>query len=261
MMGLLTENYLKSLLSVILILLSGAGVVSLQLPRIKLQEKQLTKEEYLQKEQATKVSLDLLKKMPSFGFDNLLADWVFLDFIQYFGDNQAREKTGHSLSGDYFDFVVKKDPRFVLAYLLLDPATTLFAGQPQKSVAIMSEGVKFLSPQLPLSYSVWVYKGVNELLFLGDTKAAQKSYQTAANWASFHHDQSSRRIKQRAEETAQFLAKNPNSKQALISSWLLILGNARDQQTQQLAITQIKKLGGKVIITPNSISVKVPQGD
>ena len=82
---------------------------------------------------------------------------------------------GSSLSPEYFETVVKHDPRFVGAYLHFAPASTMFAGQPQKTVAIMSNGLKYLNPRIDKSYLVWTYKGVDELLFLGDTKAARNS--------------------------------------------------------------------------------------
>ena len=40
----------------------------------------------------------MLKNLPSFGFDNLIADWTFLKFLQYFGDDEARDVTGYDLA-------------------------------------------------------------------------------------------------------------------------------------------------------------------
>lgn len=37
-------------------------------------------------------SLALLKQMPAFGFDNVIADWSFLRFLQYFGDGRLAAK-------------------------------------------------------------------------------------------------------------------------------------------------------------------------
>ena len=38
------------------------------------------------------LSLKLLTRLPSLGFDNLMANWTFLRFLQYFGDDEVRQK-------------------------------------------------------------------------------------------------------------------------------------------------------------------------
>ncbi|PSO60600.1 MAG: hypothetical protein BRC36_13380, partial [Cyanobacteria bacterium QH_2_48_84] len=84
-----------------------------------------------------KLSLKILQKFPSFSLDNLVADWVFLKFLLYFGDGEARSATGYSLVPEYFEAVVNHDPRFIQAYLALSPANSLYAGQPQKTVTLI----------------------------------------------------------------------------------------------------------------------------
>ncbi|MGL5836815.1 MAG: hypothetical protein ACRC1Z_26830 [Waterburya sp.] len=245
-------------LTLIITLIIGLNVVKLQ----KKQLSQLTtinSQNYLKQEEVQKTRLNLLKNSPSWGFDNLIASFTFLDFVQYFGDYYARKELGSGLTPDYFEVIVKHDPHFVGAYLNLAPATTMFAGQPQKTVAIMSEGLESLTPELDKSYLVWTYKGVDELLFLGDKQAAQNSYATGAEWATYHTDKTSQIIGNRAKETAQFLATNPDSKKAQASSWMMIFSNARDQETRRIALQQIKSLGGEVIVTKTKITVKMPE--
>jgi hypothetical protein len=53
-----------------------------------------------------------------------------------------------------------------------------FAGYPAKSVEYMEKSLektppKIISPVYP-PYYLWIYKGVDELLFLGDVEAAKK---------------------------------------------------------------------------------------
>jgi hypothetical protein len=109
---------------------------------------------------AEKVRLNLLQKVPAFGFDNLLGDWAFLNFIQYFGDDEARAATGYRLSPDYFDVIIDRDPKFLQAYFFLSGSGSLYAGMPERSVTLMEKGLKSLSPQSPpKSYYVWRYKG------------------------------------------------------------------------------------------------------
>ncbi len=252
---------LTSTLAVFVLCLTS--IVLLQRDRLQLKSSQLTKAEYIRQEQAEKVSLNILSKIPAFGFKNLLTDWTFLRFIQYFGDGEAREQTGYSLSPEFFAAVVERNPQFVSAYLPLAPATSIFAGQPQKTVALIKQGLKSISPEIsPLSYYLWIYKGVDEMLFLGDTEAAKQSYEMAAKWAETYDDPASQERAANARQTAQFLAKDPNSKIARIGAWTMVLSSAPDEKTQQRAISQIKALGGEIIITPDGrLSVKAPKED
>jgi hypothetical protein len=250
---------LTSRLAVIILCLTS--IILLQQDRLQLKSSPLTKAEHVKQEQAEQASLNILNKIPAFGFQNLLADWIYLKFIQYFGDGEAREKIGYSLSPDYFAAVVARNPRLVEAYPRLAPATSIFAGQPQKTVDLIQQGLKFISPEdSPLSYYLWIYKGVDEMLFLGDTKAAQKSYEMAARWAETYDDPISQTRAANARQTAQFLARDPNSKIAQIGAWTMVLSSTSDEKTQQRAIDQIKALGAEIIVTPEGrIDVKVPE--
>ncbi|MGB7440222.1 MAG: hypothetical protein WA919_04080, partial [Coleofasciculaceae cyanobacterium] len=112
------------------------------------------------------------------------------------------------------------------------------------------------------SYYVWRYKGIDELLFLGDGQAAQQSFAKAAEWASTYSDPESQSIAAISSQTAEFLKNNPQSKAAQISAWAMVLGNATDKRTQQIAISQIEALGGKVIITPEGgLRLQLPAQD
>ncbi len=210
-----------------------------------------------------KLGLEVLKQIPTFGFSNLVADSTFISFLQYFGDDAARAKTGYRLSPEYFEVILERDPYFLAAYSFLSGSTTLYAGMPERTVALMEQGLKFLSPKVPFkSYYVWRYKGADELLFLGDSRAAQHSFETAADWAGAYSDPESKNIAAISRQTAQFLFRNPASKSAQVSAWLMVLGNALDDRTRQLAISRIEALGGQVIITPQGeVKVQLPKAD
>ncbi|MBD1861218.1 MULTISPECIES: hypothetical protein [Trichocoleus] len=212
---------------------------------------------------AEKVRLNLLEKLPTFGFSNLLADWVFLNFLQYFGDDEAREKTGYELSPEYFEVVLSRDPYFLDGYFFLSGSTALYAAMPERSVALMNQGLKQLSPKAPpKSYYVWRYKGIDELLFLGDAKAAQYSFAMAAEWASTYTDPESQSIATFSRRTSQFLARNPRSKFAQVAAWSQVLGNATDDRTRQIAVKRIRALGGDVITGPDGSSrIRPPARD
>lgn len=49
------------------------------------------------------------------------------------------------------------------------------------------------------------------------------------------------------------MKQNPNSKYAQISTWAMILNNQVDDITRKRAISEIEKLGGKFIISPEGV--------
>jgi hypothetical protein len=212
---------------------------------------------------AEKLRLQLLKKTPAFGFDNLLANWVFLNFLQYFGDDEVRAITGYQLSPEYFEVVINRDPRFKDAYYFLSTSCSIYAGMPDRGVKLINLGLKSLSPQVPdKSYYILRQKGVDELLFLGDHQAAKQSFDKAAEWASIYQDEESQYVAELSRQTAKFLARNPNSKFAQVGAWTSVLTTARDKRSRQIAINRIESLGGKVLISPDGkVQVKMPPKD
>jgi len=222
-----------------------------QLQRLKTQSQTASVEDVQRNTKQEQVQLALLKKLPVFGFDNLLADWTFLNFLQYFGDAPARAKTDFTLSPDYFEVILGRDPYFLNAYTFLSTSSALYAGLPERSVAIARQGLSSLKPNVPPgSYYAWRQLGIDELLFLGDAQAAKKSFETAASWASQSSVPGSDRVAAQSQQTATFLANNPDSKTAQVAAWAMVLTSAPDKRTHDTAIRQIESLGGRVV--PNS---------
>lgn len=256
----------QTLITPVIVCLCILGISSMQFPRLQklLNSQQYTALETLEKElQTEQLRLKLLKQMPSFGYDNLIANWSYLNFLQYFGDDEIRARTGYSLSPEYFEVIIERDPRFLMAYLSLSTSTSLYAAMPERAVALMDKGLKSLSAKVPeRSYYAWRYKGIDELLFLGNAQAAQQSFLTAANWASQYPDEESQLVAFTSQKTAEFLSRNPNSKYAQIATWGMILSNRLDDRTRKRAISAIEKLGGEVITNPDGTNrIKLPPQD
>ncbi len=241
------------------------GIIQLQQSKIKPQNTTLTKADYLAQEEAENLQLQVLSKLPSFGFDNLMADWLYLQYIQYFGDSDARETIGYPLSPNYMEAVVERDPLFVDALLKLDSGTSIFAGAPQTSVDSLEKSLAVMPTHLKGNffppYYLWITKGVNELLFLGDAKSAQQSYLMAAQWADLYDTPEAQGTAQRVRRTAQFLEDHPGSKVAQIGAWTMVLSSTSDERTVKRAFQEIKALGGEITMNPNgSVNVRVPEG-
>ena len=234
-----------------------------QLAALKQQHKSLSKLDLQETEARAKVQLSLVKRLPALGFDNIVADWHFMEFLQYFGDFDVRRQAGYAAALDYFDVILDRDPRFLYAYYYLSNTGSLYAAQPERSVALMTQGLKSFTPQVPdRGYYVWRLKGVDELLFLGKVSDARTSMLTAADWAQQHLDREGQNAAQASLRTAKYLARNPNSKQAQFDAWNMVLTSAVDESVAKRAIAEIRATGGKVNIAPTGeLKVEAPVKD
>jgi hypothetical protein len=243
-----------------------AVIIYLQMPQLaalKQQGKSLSKVDLQRAESKTKVRLSLAKMMPTFGFKNLIANWHFIDFIQYAGDTEVRQIAGYGAAMDYFDAILDRDPRFLYAYYYLSSTGSIYAGQPERSVSLMDRGLKLLSPKVPdRGYYIWRLKAVDELLFLSRIPDAQNSMQTAANWARQNPNPEGQNVARISQNTANYLARNPNSKQAQFDAWSMVLNTAVDDFVIKRAIAEIRATGGKVTISPTGeLKVEAPVTD
>lgn len=239
------------------------GTIYFQNRQLKAQEVTLDAAEYKRQEQLEKVQVNVLKTMPTFGFNNLFSSWSFLQFLQYFGDGKAREHTGYSLSPDYLEAVVNRDPRFVRAYFLLSPATSIFAGYPERGVKALEKGLQVITPDLSSeAYYLWVYKGIDEMMFLGDIEAAKESYKMASAWAEQSDHPNAKTSAANTRQTAQFLEDDPDSLVAQIGAWTMVLNSSNDTKTQEKALEKIQELGGQIIVTPDGgVKIRVPENE
>ena len=232
-------------------------IVEMQQEKVKtLTKEKLLERNYSQESRLESSQVQLLKNIPAFGFDNMLANWSMLQFIQYYGDGDARRETGYGLSPDFMEIVTKNDPKFVRAYLMMSVASSLNAGKPERTIEIMNKGLSKLTPDVTDAYFLWLYKGVDELLFLGDIPAAKKSYQMAADWAKIAGNEF---IEKSARGTVKFLETNPDSRASRVGAWMLVWINSKDEETRRLAKENIEKLGGKLVINNNQVMAIPPK--
>ncbi|MDB9313508.1 hypothetical protein PN462_10395 [Spirulina sp. CS-785/01] len=249
--------------STLTLLIAFTVAITLQIPRLNsiTDPKETSPQAYKRDEQLQQFRIQLLKQFPTFGFKNLKADWAMLQFLQYFGDQPARQVTGYGLTLDYFEIILNNDPRFLDAYKFLSTSGTIYAAQPEQTNQLMEQGIQHLTPQVPRhSYYALRHKGINEILFLGDNQEAKKSFEKAAEWAKTYEDEESQRVAQMSQNTADFLAKNPNSKSAQVSAWVMVLQSVKDEQTQKIALNEIQKLGGKITTTPEGkVNIQLPK--
>lgn len=244
---------------------SGAIVISALVGVVLMQRSQLTRPSLWQSdpkqaEQQEAVKLRLIKQLPTFGFSNLIADWTFLDFLQYYGDNEVRAKTGYALSPQYFDIITRLDPRFVDIYLFLSGSISYQLGDPETAVQLMDRGTAALSPQAsPKAFQVWRFKGLDQLLLLGDVPGSIYSHEMAANWVQGTPYQE---LTPLFHQTAEFLRRDPNSVPVRFQAWMSIYyqaGAARDKTTQERAKQEILALGGQTRMQDGQLTFVLPE--
>ncbi len=225
-------------------ILALTGVITMQWT--KLQQKSLSNLTPQQAEQQESIRLRLLSRSPSLGFGNLIADWTFLGFVQYFGDNDARKQTGYYLSVDYFDLVTKLDPHFIEVYPVFSTAVSFYLGKPETTIKFIDRSLVVSSRLIPKSYVLWVYKGLDQLLLLGDIPGAIKSYEMAAKWLQGTPDEN---LAKYFQLSANFLKKNPHSISVRFLAWNEIYQQAIDQKTKERAKQEMLKLGAQIEMT------------
>ena len=198
-----------------------------------------------QEAQQEALRLKMLKTIPSFGFDNLIADWTFINFLQYFGDDEAREVTGYNLGQDYFDIVTQRDPRWADIYLFLSTAISFYQGKPETAVNLMERGTRALSPQIhPQAWIVWRTKGLDELLLLGDIPDSIRSHEMAADWVEETPEGSKWAPMFRA--TVDYLRRDPDSVPVRFTAWNTVYTQTTDKLVRQRAKQALVKLGAQV---------------
>lgn len=241
---------LNKILPIITIYIFLSGIIGLQSQQYKKLVHQINNPNYLQQEQAQKKVIKFQKHTPTLGFDNLVANWSYLSFVQYFGDKSARETIGYSLVPDYFEAVSDRDPQFVRAYLTLAIANSMYAGNPELTVVLIDRILKSASPKtIPNISLLWSSKGLDELLYLGDIKAAQNSYKMAAYWADRQGSNLEKSKSAKNLNTALFLSTEPDIKQAQILAWSAVLPNVKDFRRRQEIIDKINSLKAEIAVS------------
>jgi len=244
----------------------AAIAISLQIPKLNQRLGGQTLEETRKAVREESARLQLLKQLPTrgFGFNNMIANFTFLQFLQYFGDDVARNdfQTGYSLSPRYFENIITRDPRFVSTYLYLSSSVSMFAGVPEQAIAIYGKGAESLNPDIqPESYVVWRYKATDQLLFMGDVQGARTSYLMAAEWSERAARTGKKLIddpKQVAESSRQsalWLSEDRDLSKAQIAAWSMVLKNAVDKKTIEIVAKQLDRLGMKIDIRDGALVV------
>ncbi len=232
----------RTLTNLVIGLAACGGVLGLQLQQLD-RLNQTPNYELAAQTEATR--LTTLRNSPTLGFEALVADWTFLDYLQYFGDDEARAVSGYGLAADYLDRVTELDPRFLFVYLFVSPGVSYYQGQPERAVTLFDRGVAALSPEIhPNAFIVPKFKALDLFLLIGDIPGAIAAYQQAAAWVDGTPFADYR---PGLEQTIAYLQANPDSVQARYIGWSDVYNNAVDSVVRDRAATELRSLGARQV--------------
>ncbi|MGL6283120.1 MAG: hypothetical protein ACRC2J_11990, partial [Microcoleaceae cyanobacterium] len=111
-------------------------------------------------------------------------------------------------------------------------------------VEYTTRGTNALSPEIdPKAWQLWRFKGIDQILFLDDTKGAIYSHEMAADWVANTPD---RDFAPLFKDTAEFLKTDPDNKLIRFNAWLWIYYQSPDEKVKERAKKELIALGAKV---------------
>ena len=240
-------NKTSKLLSSLAPFVCLAGIVILQGQQYKKSVQKLNTADYLAQEREQAKLVDWQKRSPNLGFGNLKADLTYLNFVQYFGDENARKTIGYKLVPNYFDAITHSDPQFTQAYLRLAVANSMYAGDPEATIALTERGLEAIAPESEDAALLWTSKGLDELLFMGDKKAAVESYKMAEEWTALAKGDRAEDLEIKDLETVLQSTTEIDLKEAQIRAWSSVLVHIRDNRRRGEIIDKIGELKAEII--------------
>jgi len=241
-MAIVSTTGFRTLTNLIIALAACGGVLSLQLRQLDRLDRTPN---YKLAAQTEATRLTAQRSTPTLGFQALMADWTFLDYLQYFGDDEARVVSGYGLASEYLDHVTSLDPRFLFTYLFISPGVSYYQGKPEQAIALMDRGIAVLSPQIhPNAFIVPKFKALDLFLLLGDVPGAIAAYKQTADWVD-GTPFADYRIG--LEQTIAYLEANPDSIQAQYIGWSDVYQNAVDGIVRDRAATELRSLGAREV--------------
>lgn len=115
-------------------------------------------------------------KMLSGGYEQLFADWWWLNFVQYYGNTPERIKDHFAFAYSYLDLITRLDPRFIEPYWF----TAFAVGSEQKRPDLAAQVIDRGIAANPDNWRVPFIAGVNQYLFAHDDRRAAEYYKLAA---------------------------------------------------------------------------------
>lgn len=198
----------------------------------------------------------LLRHM-TLGYDQLLADCWWLAFIQYYGDNKARDKDHCRLAYSYLDLITQLDPKFTQPYWFAAFAVGSENRHPDLSARLIERGVRANQDDWYLPFIA----GINQYLFAHNEPAAAKYYRMAAkfpnapSWLGRQADILEARMPSLLKQINTWASIYNSSRDALVKNqaarqltdlWMTVYRTVPGEGARKRAVAELKKLGVEV---------------
>lgn len=233
-----------------------AAIISLQTLKIPEIRAGFTDEYVVRKEQ----NFAIASGMKAIGLGDLAASWLWLEFVQYYGDTPRRRQQGYGLTYDYLDKVTQLDDQFLRAYRYASPAVAFSAGQPERAQDLLLRGIQAMDPQSqPQAYPLYLDLAVNYFLLLGDAEAGRAAYYSAAEW--FEQAGLEGADPEGWRQLGERLVASPESRLVRFKVWTQVLNSTADPVTQERALIELRDLGARWHSRPDGrIELLPPEG-
>lgn len=117
-------------------------------------------------------------RLVALGYDQLLADFYWLAFVNYVGDDASRTVDHYRLADKYLDLVTGLDPHFIQPYWFCAFTVGSDQKRPLRANEILERGIRANQNNWYLPYIA----GVNLYLFAHDEVGASRFYRTASKF-------------------------------------------------------------------------------
>ena len=230
-----------------------AAILGLQGLTIQETRSSFTDEYVVRQEQ----NFAIASAMDAIGLGNLAASWLWLEFVQYYGDTPTRQQQGYGLAYDYLDKITQLDEHFFWAYRYVSPAVGFSAGQPRRVEQLLQRGIETLDPESQADgYRLYLDLAINYFLLIGDVEAGREAYYAAGEWyerAGLEGDQPEiwRALGDR-------LVASPDSQEVRFKVWTQVLNLSADPVTQERALIELGQLGARFRRQPNGQIEVIP---
>jgi hypothetical protein len=192
-------------------------------------------------------------KMLSLGYDRLLADYYWLEFVQYVGDTVPRERDRYAQASRYIDLIVTLDPQLVQAYYFAAFIIGKEQNRPKEAAEFIERGMRANQDNWYLPFLA----GVNQYLYAHNEEEASRYYRLASTypkaptWLARQADILKAKIPSSIKEINIWdglytSAKDSESKEKarakLYSLWQAVYKSAPTEKIQKRALDQLQRL-------------------
>lgn len=177
------------------------------------------------------------------GFDDVIADIYWLEFIQYFGNSAARHRDNFRKAYDYLDLITSLDPHFVPAYYFAAFVLGQERREPQRAAELINRGISSNPDNWYLPYVA----GINQYLYAHDDIKAAKYYRMAAKYPE---------APKWLGRQAKILEAEIPSVIKVINVWDSIYASASDSTVKECARAKLLELWGRIYKTAPSNEIR-----